>query len=93
MYTLPIANLTIDDVGITVVFADEALDHGSGDTRALYRELQQEASRKGLEGDIVLMWRDGGRTRFLAQPAQHAFLRIMKYDQLRAQVNGTLALL
>ena len=48
-------------------------------------------AQAGLDGNIVVVWPDEfGRTRFLAPPEQHAFFQIVDYDQLRAQINGTL---
>jgi hypothetical protein len=43
--------------------------------------------------DVVLAWQDSfGRTRFIAPVQQHRFFEAMKYDQLLAQADGTVAL-
>jgi hypothetical protein len=43
-------------------------------------------------GDVVLVWRDQyGTMKFIAPPQQHPFFQIVKYEQLYAQVTGTIA--
>jgi len=80
-----IAHLNLQDVKVVVVFVDGALDAQA------YVDLQQAAVKAGLDGKVVAVWPDEfGRTRFIASPEQHAFFQIVDYDQLRAQINGTL---
>jgi hypothetical protein len=58
----------------------------------LYGALQRSAQQAGLAGNVVAVWPDEfGRTRFIAPQQQHAFFQAVSYDQLRAQVNTTLA--
>lgn len=79
----PAAHLTILDVDVIVVFVND----DAPDKHALYGALQQHAR------NIVILWRDAyGRARFIAPPEQHSFFRIVDYDQLYAQVNGSLDL-
>ena len=87
-----IAALDFYDVNVVIVLPDESLEVESEDERQqLYAKLQQSAASANLAGNIVLVWQErSGSTKFIAPPAQHAFFRILKYDQLRAQVNGTL---
>jgi hypothetical protein len=81
-----IASLSIQDVGVVVVFMDGVPNP------PVYVDLQRAAAQAGLEGNVVVVWPDEfGRTRFLAPPEQHAFFRIVGHDQLRAQINGSLA--
>jgi hypothetical protein len=81
-----IASLSIQDVKVVVVFVDGAPEP------PVYAELQRAAAQAGLKGNIVVVWPDEfGRTRFLAPPEQHAFFQVVGYDQLRAQINGSLA--
>ena len=81
-----IASLSIQDVKVVVVFADGIPEP------PVYAELQRAAAQAGLKGNIVVVWPDEfGRTRFLAPPEQHAFFQAAGYDQLRAQINGSLA--
>ena len=83
--TFEIALLNIEDVKLVVVFVPEAV------SLADYDVLDRAAAKAGLEGGVVAVWPDEyGRTRFIADPAHHAFLRIAGYDQLRAQINRTL---
>jgi hypothetical protein len=83
--SLEIAQLTIHDVQLVVIFLERAAD-----PRA-YAALKSAASQAGLVGHIVAVWPDEfGRTRFFARPEQHAFFRVTGYDQLRAQINGHL---
>jgi hypothetical protein len=90
----PIAALTFQDVPVIVVFADGKVDSMSQQERQnLYWALQSSAETAKLTGNIVLFWREqSGRTKFIAPPPQHSFFRIMKYEQLHAQMNGTLVL-
>jgi hypothetical protein len=89
--TLSIASLSILDVKVVVVFLDWAPDQAPGqaiDTDG-YAALQRTVSKAGLDGNVVAVWPDEfGRTRFFAPPEQHAFFRVVGYDQLRAQING-----
>jgi hypothetical protein len=80
-----IAKLNIDDVKVVVVFVDRAPEASA------YAALQRAAAQAGLDGNIVAVWPDAfGRTRFLAPPEQHSFFQAVDYDQLRAQINGSL---
>jgi hypothetical protein len=72
-------------VKVVVIFSDHAADAST------YAALQRAASLAELAGDVVAVWPDEfGRTRFMAAPQYHAFLRIIDYAQLRAQINGTI---
>lgn len=63
------------------------------DRSATYAALQSAAARQGFNGEVVALWEDpAGRTRFIAPPQQQPFFELMKYGQLRAQINGTLEL-
>ena len=92
MDSLPIARLNIQDVKVAIAFLDTAFDaQAPAARRQVYESLRGLAARAGLAGDIVLVWQDGsGRTRFIAPPPQHPFFQIASYDQLHAQINGTL---
>ena len=84
--TFDVAQLDIQDIKVVVVFLDRRPEAG------LYETLQRRAKQAGLEGNVVAVWPDEfGRTRFLAAPEQHAFFQVIGYDQLRAQITGTLA--
>ena len=83
---MEIAQLNIQDVKVVVVFVDGAPGPH------VYEGLKSAAAQAGLDGNVVAVWRDEfGRTRFMAPPQQHAFFQIVDYDQLRAQINGTLS--
>ena len=85
-HTLDVAQLDIQDVKVVVVFLDRRPEP------ELYRTLQRRAQQAGLDGNVVAVWPDEfGRTRFLAPPEQHAFFQVVGYDQLRAQISGTLS--
>jgi hypothetical protein len=87
--TLSIASLSIQDVKVAVVFLDRAR-HQAMDADG-YAALQRTVSEAGLDGNVVAVWPDEfGRTRFFAPPEQHAFFRVVGYDQLRAQINENL---
>lgn len=80
-----VARLTIEDVPLVIVFLDSAAGAG------VFEALERAASAAGMEGELVAVWPDDfGRTRFLARPALHAFLRATGYDQLQAQINDSL---
>ena len=58
----------------------------------LHGALKSCAALAGLAGEVVAVWPDEfSRTRFLAPAHQYPFFQIVSYDQLYAQVNGTLA--
>ena len=79
------AHLDILDVPVVVAFLADRPAAG------LYEALQRSAKQAGFAGNVVAVWPDEfGRTRFLAPPEQHAFFRVVGYDQLRAQINATL---
>jgi hypothetical protein len=85
-HAFDVAQLDIQDVKVVVVFLDRRPEP------ELYRTLQRRARQAGLEGSVVAVWPDeSGRTRFLAPPEQHAFFQVVGYDQLRAQISGTLS--
>ena len=87
--TFEIARLIIQDVKVVVVFVEGAPEPPG--SLEQYQGLQRAAAQAGLDGTIVMVWPDEfGRTRFLAPQEQHAFFQIVDYDQLRAQINGTL---
>lgn len=80
-----IASLSIQDLKVVVVFLDRPADADA------HAALRRAAAQAGLTGDVVAVWPDElGRTRFLAPPEQHVFFQIVGYDQLRAQINGSL---
>jgi hypothetical protein len=80
-----IASLSIQDVKVVVVFVDCAPEP------LVDTVLQRAAAQAGLDGNVAAVWPDEFvRTRFLAPPEQHAFFQIADYDQLRAQINGSL---
>jgi hypothetical protein len=91
--TFAIATLNVQDVNVIVVLPDASLEATSEHERQqLYWTLQRSAASANLAGNIVLIWQErSGATKFIAPPAQHPFFQIMKYDQLRAQINGILA--
>ncbi len=85
-----IAHLELQDVKVVVVFVEGA-PQPPGSMARWHATIQQAAAQAGLDGNIAAVWPDEfGRTRFLAPPQQHAFFQIADYDQLRAQINGTL---
>ena len=83
---LQVAAMDVQDVKVVVVFVEER------HTPDQYRDLEQRVKQARLEGNVVAVWPDEfGRTRFLAPPEQHPFFQVVSYDQLRAQISGTLA--
>ena len=76
------------------VFLESTFEIKSPQDRSeAYAALQAAAARQGFTGEVVALWQDSAvRTRFMAPPQQQPFFEVMKYGQLRAQVNGTLEL-
>ena len=94
MTSYQVAQFAIQDVELVVVFLDPDLDRNAlpRQRQDLYRALRACASQAGRTGEVVAVWQDEfGRTRFIAPAEQHPFLQVVRYDQLYAQVNGTLA--
>lgn len=87
------AALDVMDVKLTVVFMETPFDSKTNaEQQEVQRAFESRAARDGLAGTIVPIWKDrDGRTKFIAPPQQRPFFQIMKYDQLRAQANGTFA--
>jgi hypothetical protein len=93
MKTFQVAHLDIQDVQVVVVFLGSDFDAKTQREKLdSYAALERSAEIAGLAGDVVIVWQDqSNRTRFIAPPQQHPFIQIMKYEQLIAQVNGTIA--
>ena len=80
-----VAQIEFDDVKLVLVFVERAPDASA------FAALERAAGSAGLAGELIAIWPDQfRRTRFLARPERHAFLRIADYDQLRAQINASL---
>ena len=90
--TIPVAHLNIRGATVLAVFLDAAFEDLSDQGRTnLYRALQAAAASQGFDGEVVALWEDAaGRTHFIAPPQQRPFFQVVRYGQLRAQVNGTL---
>lgn len=55
--------------------------------------VDQPFAAKVAGGETAAVWPDQhGRTRFLARQTYHAFLQVVDYDQLRAQINDSISL-
>jgi hypothetical protein len=92
MKSFQVARLDIDDVQLVVVFLPPAFDAVPEQKRLdFFAALERSAASAGLAGNVVALWQQSHRTRFIAPPQQHPFFQIMKYEQLLAQVNQTLA--
>lgn len=84
MRSIPVAQIEIQDVWVSIVFPDS-------EPEAVHEAIRQCAERSGLKGSIVTMWRDStGRKRFISEPAQRPFFESVRYDQLYAQRNQTI---
>ncbi len=82
----PVAHLEFSDVPIAIVFDDTRIEI---DRDRVYRAL---AAQFGPTA-VALVWQDSwGRMQFIAPVEQRRFLEAMKYDQLLAQADGTVAL-
>jgi len=92
--TIPAAHLNIRGATLLVVFPDATFDGlPPGNRTKTYAALQASAARQGFQGEVAVLWEDSrGRTRFIAPPQQHPFFQLVNYGQLRAQVNGSIAL-
>ena len=91
--TYHVAQLKIQDADVVVIFLEGGLHLKTRpqDRQELYRTLRNCAVRAGLPGEVVAVWPDDfARTRFIAPAQQHPFFQAVSYDQLYAQVNGTL---
>lgn len=93
METFPIAHLNLQDVPVVIVFPPGSFDLKTATERQrIHVGLRKCAERAGIAGDVVLVWQNQqGTMKFIAPPQQHPFFQIVKYEQLYAQVNGTLA--
>lgn len=88
--TYEAARFEIQDVELLVVFLEPELHVKTTPEQRLelYRALRESAAEKDFRGELVAVWADRwGRTRFIAAPQQHAFFRVVRYEQLHAQVS------
>jgi hypothetical protein len=77
----------IQDVAVSIVFPDDAFDiRPEAEQRRVYDSLQ-------ARGETAIVWRDGcGGKKFLCVPQQQRFFECARYDQLTAQINGTMSI-
>ena len=60
---------------------------------AAYTALKAAAIAQGFGADVVAVWEDPeGRMRFMAPAERHPFFQVVKYAQLRAQINGSITI-
>jgi hypothetical protein len=92
--TFPTAHFIIYDIPVIAVLAEDAFDTEPPTERhRVYAAAKAELQRTHPAAEVVLIWRDvAGRTRFIAPVQQHRFFEVVKYDQLRAQVDGSITL-
>ncbi len=92
MRSLPVAYFEIQDVWVAVIFLDGEFAAMPPERRQKGHEALREcASRSGMSGSVVTMWKDGsGRKQFISEPAQRPFFESVRYDQLYAQRNRSI---
>ncbi|WP_372784805.1 hypothetical protein [Phenylobacterium sp.] len=77
---------------MVIVPLDGQFEHKSEATqRKVAAELQVRAAAAGLAGKVVLMWRAGSRTRFIAPPQWHAFFRSIDLSWVAMNINKRLS--
>ena len=93
MEIFPIAHLNLRDMPVVIVFPPNSFDlKTAAERRRIQAEFRNCTEAAGLLGNVVLVWQDQhGTMKFIAPPQQHAFFQIVKYEQLYAQVTGTIA--
>ncbi len=93
MEIFPIAHLNLRDVPVVIVFPPSSFDLKTAvERRRIQAEFRSRTEGAGMLGDVVLVWRDQyGTMKFIAPPQQHPFFQIVKYEQLYAQLTGTIA--
>ena len=87
------AHLNLRDVPVVIVFPANSFDlKTAAERQRIQAAIRTCAEGAGMRGDIILVWQDQhGTMRFIAPPQQHPFFQIVKYEQLYAQVTGTIA--
>ena len=90
--TLPAARFAIQEVEILVVFPGFGFDACPATEQIrIYAAIRARASRDGFLGEAAVVWRDAsGGKKFLCAPQQRPFFECVRYDQLAANINGTL---
>lgn len=93
MEIFPIAHLNLRDVPVVIVFPPNSFDlKTAAERQRIQAAIRICAESAGMPGDVILVWQDQhGTMRFIAPPQQHPFFQIVKYEQLYAQVTGTIA--
>jgi len=91
--TLDAARFTIQEAEVLVAFPDSGFDACPEPERhRTYKALQACAARDGFSGETALVWQDAsGAKKFLCAPQQQPFFECLRYDQLAAQINGSVA--
>lgn len=90
--TFGTARFTIQEVEVLAVLPDSGFDVcPEAAQHRTYTTLQACAARDGFSGEIALVWQDAARKKkFLCAPQQQPFFESLRYDQLAAQINGTM---
>ena len=85
---LQLARLTLYDIPVVVVLADQTLENFTPEGR----ERVLAAAREALGSKVVLVWPDSGRTACLSPPCHRRFFESLRYDQLLAQASERITL-
>ncbi len=90
--TFGTARFMIQEVEVLAVLPDSGFDVcPEAAQHRTYTTLQACAARDGFSGEIALVWQDAARKKkFLCAPQQQPFFESLRYDQLAAQINGTM---
>ncbi len=85
--TFEAARFAIQDVEVFIAFPGDEIDaRPEAEQRRIYNALQ-------AHGEYAVLWRDScGGKKFLCAPQQQRFFECARYDQLAAQINGTISI-
>jgi hypothetical protein len=90
--TFDTARLTIQEVEVLTVLPASGFDAcPEAAQHRTYTTLRACAARDGFSGEIAVVWQDAAREKkLLCAPQQQPFFECLRYDQLSAQINGSL---
>lgn len=91
MPSFKLAHIREQGNDMIIVPVDGSFDSRSNrDQQAVRNEIQVRAASAGLRGEVVLVWENFGRMKFLAPQPWHPFFRSISMDFVEANINRDL---
>jgi len=90
--TFETARFVIQEVEVLAIFPDSGFEtHPAAAQHRTYTSLRAHAASDGFSNEVALLWQDAaGEKKFLCAPQHQPFFKCLRYDQVTAQINGSL---